>query len=98
MAGAAFEVTFDDAQIMAALDRVEASVAESGGLLAQLGQYGVSSTLRRFEIQAGPDGTPWAGLSPAYAMIKDAMEGGGKNILYAFGDFLQTASNNPWPI
>lgn len=80
MTGVTFEVVFDDARVLAALDRVGAA-ASSVGLLAVLGDYGRDSTRRRFLTQSAPDGTPWKALTPAYAAIKPS----GYGILYLTG-------------
>ena len=81
MTGAVFELTFDDAAILGALDRVEALLVQDSALLHRLGQAGVTSTQLRFNAQAGPDGAPWPGLSTAYAVFK----GGGYDILVKSG-------------
>jgi phage virion morphogenesis protein len=72
MTGAVFEVTFDDSAILGALDRLQEGIAAEGGLLAQIGAYGVASTTRRFGTETAPDGAPWKGLNPAYASFKGA--------------------------
>jgi phage gpG-like protein len=89
MAGAAFEVTFDDAAFLAGLDRVQAGLADPTPLLRILGAYGTDSTVRRFATQAGPDGTAWHALLPAYADIKAAM-GGSPDILRFSGDLMNS--------
>jgi phage virion morphogenesis protein len=88
MTGAAWEVTFDDAAILGALDRLELGLGEDGPLLRQIGEYGVASTQRRFQSETAPDGIPWAALNPAYASLK----GGGYNILTLSGT-LQRSMN-----
>lgn len=80
MSGVTFTVILDDAQIMGALDRLQA-VGDDPGLLRILGDYGRDSTRRRFIAQTGPDGSPWKGLSEAYAAIKPS----GYGILYLSG-------------
>lgn len=98
MAGVTFEVTFDDSQILGALDRIEEALAPGSGLLRIIGAYGRDSTVRRMEAQTAPDGSPWAGLSEAYAAIKL----GGYDILYLHGDlrnsqtFQEGASEVSW--
>jgi phage virion morphogenesis protein len=64
MAGIKLEVTIDDAAT-----QVYAAIAQRMGngkaLMQAIGQTMVSSTIRRFGTQSGPDGKPWAPLSKA---------------------------------
>lgn len=88
MTGAAFEVTFNDAAILGALDRLQLGLGEDGALLRAIGEYGVASTQRRFQTETAPDGSPWTALNPAYASLK----GSGFNILTRSG-LLQRSMN-----
>jgi phage gpG-like protein len=83
MTGVAFELTFDDAAILGGLGRIEASLLDTAPLLSQIGNAGVDSTKLRFATQAGPDGSPWPGLSPAYAMLPWSSAGRGYGMLRA---------------
>ena len=79
--GLTYTVEFDDAAVTGALDRLAALGLAPDGLLNILGDYGRNSTRRRWPTQTAPAGTPWARLSPAYALLKPAAYG----ILYWSG-------------
>jgi phage gpG-like protein len=79
--GLTYTVEFDDAAVTGALDRLAALGVAPEGLLTILGDYGRDSTRRRWLTQSAPDGTPWAGLSAGYALLKPANKG----ILYLSG-------------
>jgi phage virion morphogenesis protein len=72
MAGAFIEVSIGDTErdIVAALERLRGAVANLRPALAEIGEYLLQSTERRFKTQAGPDGAAWAPLSPDYAKRK----------------------------
>lgn len=62
MAGAGITIDINDAQIIAALNRLQDKM---GGLKPMLGDYGeylLRKTRKHFEDQKGPDGRPWEPL------------------------------------
>ncbi len=91
MAGASFEVIFDDSQVIDALDRLRAAGEDASPLMARLGQYGVDSTRRRFFTETAPDGSRWKDLNPAYAELK----GPGYNILTRSGALMNSLNARP---
>lgn len=52
-------ITVDDAEVQAALAEASRRAADLTPLMDRIGAALVSSTQRRFEAQAGPDGVPW---------------------------------------
>lgn len=52
------------------LGQIQARLERPAELLAQLGEYGQSSTEARFKSQSGPDGTAWQALTPRYLKRK----------------------------
>jgi len=54
-----------DDQATQAIAKMAETLGKSRGLMDAIGQHLVSSALRRFQTQAGPDGKPWAPLSKA---------------------------------
>lgn len=56
----AINVTFDDAAVVAALERLRSRSANLAPLLKGIGEDLVESTKRRFETGMSPDGTAWA--------------------------------------
>jgi len=72
MAGSFIEVSIGDSEgeIIAALERLRAAAGNLRPALAEIGEYLLQSTEGRFRAQAGPDGAPWAPLSPGYAKRK----------------------------
>ena len=63
MAGARIEVTVDDAEARAALNRKLAAGSDMTPLMRDIGEHLLNSTRERFVAQKAPDGTPWAPLS-----------------------------------
>ena len=51
----------------AALERLEATLANPHAAMDRIGRYIVASTLRRFERERAPDGTPWLKSARAIA-------------------------------
>ncbi|MDS4020666.1 MAG: phage virion morphogenesis protein [Candidatus Competibacter sp.] len=70
MAGASIEITVDDAELNAALRRLQAKLGDLKPFFADVGEQLLNSTRERFRAQTAPDGAPWAPLSPAYAARK----------------------------
>lgn len=70
MAGAALEITLDDAELQAALKKLLAKLGNLQPFFADVGEELLNSTRARFQSQTAPDGSPWADLSPAYAARK----------------------------
>ena len=64
MAGALLTVDIDDAATKA-LAEIAQRLGKSRGLMDAIGQQLVSSTLRRFQTQTGPDGKKWLPLAKA---------------------------------
>ena len=64
MSGALLTVDIDD-QATRVYAELAARLGKSKGLMDAIGQTLVSSTLRRFKTQTGPDGKLWAPLSKA---------------------------------
>ena len=63
MAGARIEITFDDAEVRAALDRLLAPRTGRTPLMRDIGEHLLNTTRERFSAEKAPDGTPWAPLS-----------------------------------
>jgi len=70
MAGAALEITIDDAELQAALKTLLAKLGNLQPFFADVGETMLNSTRERFRSQTAPDGSPWAALSPRYAARK----------------------------
>lgn len=70
MAGAALEITVDDAALKAELEKLAAKLADLTPFFNDVGETLLNSTRARFQSQTAPDGTPWAPLAPAYAARK----------------------------
>lgn len=64
MAGARITVEFDDAEVRAALDRLLKAGTDFTPAMQDIGEHLVNTTKQRFFDEEGPDGTPWAPLSP----------------------------------
>lgn len=70
MAGITLEIVTDD--IGPTLERLLSFSARGLDLaLGEIGQYLVEATRTRAALQVGPDGNPWAPLSPRYQKRKD---------------------------
>ncbi len=63
MAGATLHITFDSAEVMAALNRLADAAHDATPLMRDLGEYLLRTTRDRFASETAPDGTPWAPLS-----------------------------------
>lgn len=60
MAGAGFEIRLDGGEeALSVLARVVENTQDTFGLYDQIGAAMVTSTQKRFEDEAGPDGNPW---------------------------------------
>lgn len=70
MAGARVELEWDSSQTLAALRAALAELADPRAVLLDIGEALVNSTRDRFRAERGPDGTPWAALSPRYLQTK----------------------------
>ncbi|MDE0203980.1 MAG: phage virion morphogenesis protein [Rhodospirillaceae bacterium] len=60
-------VEIEDAALRAALMRIAAVLASPSAVMDQIGRYLVASTLRRFERERAPDGSPWLKSARALA-------------------------------
>lgn len=60
-------VEIDGATLNAALARLAAVLADPSTAMDQIGRYLVASTLRRFERERAPDGSPWLKSARALA-------------------------------
>lgn len=67
MAGQGGVVAMDTAAVDAALARVAAVLSHPEHIMDPIGSHLVASTLRRFETERGPDGTPWLRSARAVA-------------------------------
>lgn len=63
MAGATLEITIDDAEVRAALNRLIAAGRDKTPLMRDIGEHLLNTTRERFSTEKAPDGTPWAPLS-----------------------------------
>ncbi|MDD9910193.1 MAG: phage virion morphogenesis protein [Ahrensia sp.] len=70
MAGAAIEVSIDDAEVRAAFRDMARAGRNTRPIMSAIGQGLVSSTERRFISQTSPDGEAWQALNPDYAAGK----------------------------
>ena len=60
-------VEIEGAALSAALARMVAALADPSAAMDQIGRYLVASTLRRFERERAPDGSPWLRSARALA-------------------------------
>ena len=60
-------VEIDGATLNAALARLAAVLSDPSTAMDQIGRYLVASTLRRFERERAPDGSPWLKSARALA-------------------------------
>ena len=60
-------VEIEGAALNAKLTRMAAALANPSAALDQIGRYLVASTLRRFERERAPDGSPWLKSARAIA-------------------------------
>ena len=60
-------VEIEGAELDAALTRIVAVLADPSAAMDQIGRYLVASTLRRFERERAPDGSPWLKSARALA-------------------------------
>ena len=63
--GANLSISLKDRELLVRLDEV-AKGADTKSMMSRFGEYFQKSTQDRFASQAGPDGNPWAPLSPGY--------------------------------
>ena len=63
MAGASIEVTFDDAEVLKAINRLVASGKDLTPAMRDIGEHLLKTTQQRFFDEQAPDGTPWAPLT-----------------------------------
>ena len=63
MAGASIEITIDDAEVLAALNRLVAAGGDLTPAMRDIGEHLLNTTRERFSEEKAPDGTPWAPLS-----------------------------------
>ena len=60
-------VEIESSALNAALERLAAELANPSAAMDQIGRYLVASTLRRFERERAPDGSPWLQSARALA-------------------------------
>lgn len=70
MAGSFLEITVDDRELSAALQKLQAKLGDLAPVFRDLGEHLLTSTRERFSSQTGPDGRSWPALSPDYAKHK----------------------------
>lgn len=70
MANNLIDVTADDAELRAALQRLQDQLGDLTPVFRAAGEALLNSTRERFTTQTAPDGSPWAALSPAYRARK----------------------------
>jgi phage virion morphogenesis protein len=70
VAGASVTIKIDDAAIRRALARLSRAAGHMRPAMLEIGEEMTEATKQRFSTQTGPDGTPWAPLSPRYAGSK----------------------------
>ena len=63
MAGSSIEVTFDDAEVLKAVNRLVAAGKDLAPAMRDIGEHLLNTTRQRFTDEEGPDGTPWAPLT-----------------------------------
>ena len=68
MVSRTIDVAIEGSALNAALSRVAAVLANPSATLDQVGRYLVASTLRRFERERAPDGSPWLKSARALAV------------------------------
>lgn len=54
------EIKIDDAQVVAALNRLAAKAGDLRPAMQDIGEHLLVTTKRRFDTSTAPDGTPWA--------------------------------------
>ncbi|WP_054007877.1 phage virion morphogenesis protein [Cypionkella psychrotolerans] len=57
-------IEINDAQVVAALDRLSARMADMSPIMSEIGEVLVNSTTRRFGEGVSPEGVKWAAKSP----------------------------------
>ena len=82
MAGASIEVTFDDAKVLEAINRLLAASRDLTPLMRDIGEHLLNTTRERFVSQTAPDGAPWEPLSEDY---RERKERNAHKILTLFG-------------
>ncbi|PZO81606.1 MAG: phage virion morphogenesis protein [Mesorhizobium amorphae] len=87
MAAEGIRIVVDDAAAQGAIARLQAATTDLGPAMSAIGAALVTSTQRRFERQAGPDGKGWKALSPRTAnkRITSKRRRGTENILRVSG-------------
>lgn len=70
MAGATFEVEFNNPEAQDVLNQLERKLVDLNPALNDIAEYLYQVHDQRFKDQVAPDGTPWAPLSPSYQRIK----------------------------
>lgn len=56
-------VELDDAEVKAALERLDAGLGDLTPVMQDIGEYLMEATKRRFQAGTGPDGSAWAPTS-----------------------------------
>jgi len=70
MAGTTSTIEFDSTDALRKINMVAAQLTIVYPMLRNMGDYLITSHMRRFEKQISPDGTPWKALSPRYLKTK----------------------------
>ena len=70
MTGARLTATFDEAELLAAIKRLQRVPRYNVGMMRAIGTKMVENTRTRMEGPTDADGQPWHPLLPAYAEIK----------------------------
>lgn len=101
MSGVKFQVTIDDRQVNAALDRLIAVGQHPREVMKKIAEQGESSTRDRFtKTQTAPDGTPWKTSWRAQERGGKTLIASGilmKSITHDYGDdFAEWGSNVPY--
>ncbi len=75
MAGASLNITIDDRELRALLQRLQARLSDLTPVFRDMGEHLLNSTRARFQSQTDPSGLPWAPLSPTYQARKRKNKG-----------------------
>lgn len=70
MAGATFEVEFNNPEAQEVLSQLEQRLADLKPALQDIGEYLMIAHEQRFVDQVSPDGEKWKALSPSYQRTK----------------------------
>ena len=82
MATATVYVEFDGSWTLRALQRAIAELEDPTLLMQEIGEALLISTRERAALEIGPDGVPWAPLSPRYARRKAKLRPGVPKLVF----------------